>query len=119
MFCQKCGTELPDGSAFCASCGAQQGEVQQPVVAPIPQGQFGYAQKHDIPMCTCCGYVGEWKVGPVLKGRHWVIGIILLFLGVVPGIIYLTTAAIVRSGKGNREKICKQCGAKNLFTFFY
>ena len=24
MFCHKCGNELPDGSKFCPSCGAQQ-----------------------------------------------------------------------------------------------
>ncbi len=39
MFCQKCGTQIADGSAFCASCGAAQTTVQQsaaPVEAQAP-----------------------------------------------------------------------------------
>lgn len=38
MFCEKCGTQLPDGSAFCTACGAQlnaapQAAPAQPVYA--------------------------------------------------------------------------------------
>ena len=39
-FCQKCGNQIPDGTAFCANCGApvaaaSQAAVNQPVVQPI------------------------------------------------------------------------------------
>ena len=39
-FCQKCGNQIPDGTAFCANCGApvaaaSQPTVNQPVVQPI------------------------------------------------------------------------------------
>ena len=30
MFCQYCGAQIPDGSAFCSACGAKQQVVQQP-----------------------------------------------------------------------------------------
>lgn len=35
MFCQKCGKEIPDGSAFCANCGTRAGESGTPQVAYI------------------------------------------------------------------------------------
>ena len=40
MFCQNCGTQLPDGSKFCGSCGARIGGNQpvQQVNQPVPQG---------------------------------------------------------------------------------
>ncbi|MBR5116349.1 MAG: zinc ribbon domain-containing protein [Lachnospiraceae bacterium] len=42
MFCPNCGNQLPDGSAFCDSCGTQLGGSQQPQMQ-APQG--GYAQQ--------------------------------------------------------------------------
>lgn len=74
---------------------------------------------HDVPKCTCCGHVGPWKVDPLLTPMHWVIGIVLLFFGFVPGIIYLGVVAAIRSNKNNRGKTCTNCKAKNLFTFIY
>ncbi|MCM1333579.1 MAG: zinc ribbon domain-containing protein [Bacteroides sp.] len=35
MFCQKCGKEIPDGSAFCANCGTRAGESGTPQVTYI------------------------------------------------------------------------------------
>lgn len=31
MYCNKCGKPIPDGSTFCNSCGAPQGQPQRPV----------------------------------------------------------------------------------------
>ena len=48
MFCPNCGTQLPDGSAFCSSCGAQLGGAQapqQPVQQPAYQQQPQMAQQ--------------------------------------------------------------------------
>ncbi len=74
---------------------------------------------HDIPKCNCCGNIAPWKLEPVLTGRHWIIGIILLIMGVVPGLIYLGTVVMIRSSKNNRAKICTKCNARNMFTFLY
>lgn len=35
MFCQKCGREIPDGSAFCGECGTKAGESGMPQVTYI------------------------------------------------------------------------------------
>lgn len=79
--------------------------------------QYGI-QRHDIPKCTCCGYVGSWDVEPVLLPMHWAIGILLLlFCGT--GILYLILVAAIRANKNNRAKICKNCKAHNMFTFMY
>lgn len=75
--------------------------------------------KHDVPKCTCCGYVGRWKTEPVIRAIDWVIGIVLLLFGFIPGIVYFIVVAIIRSNENNRGKICPQCNAKNLWTFFY
>ena len=37
MFCTNCGAQLPDGSRFCAQCGAPQEAVAAPVQQPYPQ----------------------------------------------------------------------------------
>ena len=37
MFCYKCGTQLPDGTVFCANCGAPQQAAQQPIQQPEQQ----------------------------------------------------------------------------------
>lgn len=34
MYCEKCGTQLPDGTKFCGSCGAKTEAVQEQPAAP-------------------------------------------------------------------------------------
>lgn len=44
MFCQNCGSEIPDGSSFCSVCGTgQAGAAQQPMNNTM-QTQDGYQQ---------------------------------------------------------------------------
>ena len=53
MFCNNCGAQIPDGSPFCPSCGAQQAQqAQQQAYQQQPQGyqqpyqQQGYQQPY-------------------------------------------------------------------------
>ena len=39
-FCMNCGSQLPDGSRFCGSCGAQQGAPMAAVCPPQTQHPF-------------------------------------------------------------------------------
>ena len=41
MFCPKCGTQVPDGSPFCSSCGAPLGQQQ----APTNQGGMNFTNQ--------------------------------------------------------------------------
>lgn len=109
--CQHCNSSIEDNAMFCPNCGTSTSGVTN-------QQQY-VQQKHDVPKCTHCGYVGHWKSGPILRPMDFIIGIIFLFLGVVPGIIYLVTVALIRSNEDRREKICPQCKSNNLWTFLY
>ena len=44
MFCEKCGAQLPDGTAFCGACGQPTGAAQQPQYAQPQYAQPQYAQ---------------------------------------------------------------------------
>ena len=40
MFCVSCGVNLPEGAAFCASCGKPQGSSTAPVQQPFQQQPY-------------------------------------------------------------------------------
>ena len=53
MFCTKCGANLPDGTAFCSSCGRPQGQpanAQQPQEQQPAQGQPYAQQPYYLPI---------------------------------------------------------------------
>ena len=116
MFCSKCGKTLEENTKFCASCGT---EVSETSSHQTTSDTSDTPKRHDVPKCTYCGHIEEWKVGPLLRPIDIAIGIILLLFGFVPGVVYLGVVAIIRSNNDNREKICKKCGAKNMFTNMY
>ena len=83
--------------------------------APMP----GVPTHHPVPKCTYCGHIDEWEVGPLFRTMDYILGIAFTMCGVVPGLIYFGIVGVVRSNKDNREKYCKKCGAKNMFTNVY
>ena len=48
MFCQYCGAQIPDGSAFCNACGRRQQVVQQPQQPQQPQRQQAPAYQQPV-----------------------------------------------------------------------
>lgn len=137
MFCTQCGSENEDNTAFCTTCGnAFKGSapVEQATMAPPNPPAPVYGQgtalnnsapvagvQRTVPRCTSCGYIGDWEVGPLFKTHDLIIGIgaCFTFVGAPFGIGWLAITAIMRANKDNREKICPQCKAKNLWTFVY
>lgn len=122
MFCSNCGKKLEDGAGFCSSCGAKVIGAQNNQSNLNDQNStvtINGPSYHTIPKCSYCGNIEEWKVGPLFRPLDYVIGIALLLFGFVPGLIYMGVVGLIRSNKDNREKICKKCGAKNMFTNMY
>lgn len=132
MYCTKCGSQNDDNTAFCTNCGSPMGEsapVEQPIAqaptypAPVTNQTAApvYGVQRSVPRCTACGYVGEWKVGPLFRPIDLIVGIVpmVTVVGAAWGIPYLAVTGLIRSNKDRREKICPQCNAKNMWTFIY
>ena len=131
-FCSNCGKELLDEAVICVGCNTpvddEYGKAffnssnsfspSTPPTPPLYQTDTT-PSRHSVPQCTCCGHIGEWKAGPFLKWYDWIFVIWLMIPTVIPGIIYLVIIALIRGKKNNREKICRKCGAHNMFTFIY
>lgn len=114
MFCSKCGQQISEDSNWCSNCGNAVGNNQQ-VAAENNQA---VPQTHSVPKCTCCGYAGEFKPGPLIRSNDIIWMLLLLFTGF--GIlVYLAYILIIRSNPKNREKLCPNCGSKNMFTYLY
>lgn len=112
-YCSACGTMLNEGSMVCPSCGKSQ-DCPLPPQVNTPRGQT-----HSVPKCTCCGYVGNWKLEPVFRPMDWAIGIIGGIITFGFGFVYLLVVGLIRSNKNRRDKICPNCKARNLWTFIY
>ena len=119
MFCSKCGNKIDDNAKFCSSCGAVIGESDVKANTSENVSNSNAPTHHTIPKCTCCGNVEEWQVGPLFRTMDFIIGAVLLLVGFVPGLVYMGVVGFIRYNKDNREKICKKCGAKNMFTNLY
>jgi len=117
MFCSQCGKEFGEDVRFCPVCGFEINGAQAQHTAP--KNEPTKPRTHTVPKCNCCGKVGDWKVAPLFRGVDYVLGIALLIFGIVPGIIYFGVVGLIRSNKDNRSKICRKCGAKNMFTYIY
>ena len=85
--CEKCGAEVPNGAAFCSSCGATMPKIQ-----PIPSedcvkcGNCGAEVKKGMRFCTSCGKPMEPVIVPIVKESE---------------VVDIPT-----------ERVCPNCGAK-------
>lgn len=62
--CENCGAEVPNGAAFCSSCGAVMPKIQAPVSTDcIKCENCGAAVKKGMRFCTSCGK----PMAPIVK----------------------------------------------------
>lgn len=121
-FCAKCGTQVPDGVAFCTSCGAPMGAAAPgPDAAPQQNYQTNY-QQQPYPVQTVDPWdhtaefdpqdVSENKVFALLGYVFSLLGVLFVYLGakdskyamfhaknavaisVVMGLVFLATALL-------------------------
>ena len=87
--CEKCGAEVPNGAAFCSSCGATMLKILAPVSTDyIKCKNCGTEVKKGMRFCTSCG-----KPMEAVKAA--------------PAAPVTDQTAIVE-----QEKVCPNCGAK-------
>ena len=81
MYCTKCGSQIPEGSKFCGSCGAMQQVAQQPVehktaqysqvqpeVTSQPVEQGKKKSKGNKIVITCVVVLCAWIIGKIAGG---------------------------------------------------
>lgn len=61
-------------------------------------------------LCTRCGFTGPHGIERNITGRQWALFVVLLVLGVVPGLIY--GAVLLVAGGEQRLWVCPKCGAR-------
>lgn len=125
MICNNCGNEVIEGNTFCGKCGAR--------MEPDSNVQMQYKPyRHEVPMCTKCGYVGEWVLDPILRYYHVIIFVVILLVTMaltsdekhimyaiwIP-LSYLFLVFVTRIFPSNRSKKCDNCGRRDEFTFWY
>jgi membrane protein YdbS with pleckstrin-like domain len=85
MLCVKCGTQLPDASAFCNKCGASQAVPASPGAPPAPPSPPAPSGRDDAPEEIVWSGRYSAKAGGHwwLLWLLWLIGLAYLRLGVV------------------------------------
>lgn len=84
--CEKCGAEVPNGAAFCSSCGATMPKIQAPEPTDYVKCEnCGTNVKKGMRFCTSCGKPMEAVTAPAVK------------------------ESVVEAAA---EKTCSNCGAK-------
>ena len=91
MFCPKCGTQLPDGSRFCASCGSQLGGAPAPAAAP----QAGYVPPVQPikPGITVPGLATN-DLGMLVSVVSAIVGIVAFFMPIISLSVFGSTTTL-------------------------
>jgi TM2 domain-containing membrane protein YozV len=80
MFCSKCGSQLNEGSAFCAKCGASVAPVVEQVAADV-------SPKSRLATSLLAWFLGMFGAHRFYTGKIGT-AVIMLILGVVSGVCW-------------------------------
>ncbi len=101
MFCPQCGNNVPDGAAFCATCGcsvAMGAPVMDPASTQQPQPAPGYPQNTYAPAPKGC-VSQAWS--DIVSSPNWVKRILLLMvMNCVPVLNLYSSGYILQWGSG-------------------
>ena len=114
MFCEKCGKEIKEGSAFCTSCGApvqgkpaaaeSQPSAPVPVAASQPTGPATVVQPAPPPMAPGAPAFAPLPPPPKKKHTGLIIGIVALVL-VIVAIVLVLVLVVFSSDTGQAKKL--------------
>ncbi len=112
MFCEKCGSQLPEGAAFCEQCGASVNPttvqpVEQPIEQPVMQEVQQFAQpEYSAPV--------KKKKAPIVLG---IIAAVVVALGAVVACNFSELTGFVIKTFGSDEAYLKYVEKKAFDTY--
>lgn len=86
MFCRNCGNQLPDGTKFCTSCGAQQTNITSPA-AEKPAQTSAPADKQAEPVYAQPSQPSQPAQPEKKKNNIWVTIIVLVIAGTIGSLV--------------------------------
>ncbi len=86
MFCRNCGNQLPDGTKFCTSCGAQQTNITPPA-AEEPTQTSAPAAKQAEPVYAQPSQPSQPAQPEKKKNNIWITIIILVIAGTIGSLV--------------------------------
>lgn len=69
MFCPKCGTQLEDGSAFCAACGSPIAGSQPQAAPPPPRQEPAVPSAARVATQGAISFLKDYLKNPVAAAR--------------------------------------------------
>ena len=119
MFCSKCGTQLPDGAAFCSNCGNAVAAPAAPVAPVAPVAPAAPVYEAPVAPVAPAAPVYQQPVAPQpapkKKGNALIIAIVAIIaaLAVTAGVLFATG---VFGGDDESDRDDKDAGSSTTTT---
>ena len=118
MFCSKCGTQLPDGSAFCSNCGNPTAAPAAPV-APVTPVAEAPAPAPVAPVATVApapAPVAPVAPQPAPKKNHALVIVIVAVIAALAVLVGVLFATGVFGGDDESDRDDKDAGSSTTTT---
>ena len=116
MNCVKCGKVLPDGSAFCAYCGAPQGGAAAPEMQPVSKMQ----PVSEMQLAFKMQPAPEMQPNPEKKRKRFLLPLIIgiaavVVIAVVVGVVFLFGSDFFGSSGGSEKELVYMSNDGEIF----